>query len=123
MHPDMIVEWPVRGTGIPTEGAVGVIHFGSHLEPVDVEGLLGSNPCHGSRVNDAVETDILLLHILGVIGIDLVPVAVHQTPDSQRGGVLLVMGHSRHHGKCGLKQIPSVFHSQGFLIGPFGDLL
>ena len=76
MHPDMIVEWPVCGTGIPTEGAIGVIHFGSRLEPVDVEGLLGSNPCHGGRVNDAVETDVLLLPILGVIGVDLVLIAV-----------------------------------------------
>ena len=32
-------------------------------------------------------------------------------------------GHSRHHGKCGLKQLPSVLHSQGFLLGPFGNLL
>ena len=85
MHPDMIVEWPVHGTGIPTEGAIGVIHFGSCLKPVNVEGLFGSNPCHSGRVNDAVETDVLLLPILGVIGVDLVPVAVHQTPDGHRG--------------------------------------
>ena len=77
MHPDMIVEWPVCGTGIPTEGAIGVIYFGSCLKPVDVEGLLGSNPCHGVRVNDAVETNVLLLPVRGVIGVNCVPVTVH----------------------------------------------
>ena len=109
MHPDMIVDGPVRGTGVPTEGAVGVVHLGRCLVSVDVVGLLSSNSGHGGGVDDPVKPDVLLLPVSGMIGVDRVPVTVHQTPDGQHRCVFLVVGHPSHHGECGLQQLLSIF--------------
>ena len=123
VHPDVIVDGPVRGTGIPTEGAVGVVHLGSCLVSVNIEGLLGSNPGHGSRVNDSVKPDVLLFAVAGMIGVDLVPITVHQTPDSQRRSVFLMTGHPIHHGEHGFEQLLGIFQTQRFLLSFLGDFL
>ena len=121
MHPDMIVDDPVRGTGIPTEGAVGMIHLDGCLVSINGVGLFGGDPGHGGRVDEPVKTNILLLPIQGVIAVYGVPVTVHQAPDSQHGSVFLMMGHPNDHGEGGLHQLLRILQSLGFLLSPFSD--
>ena len=63
MHPDMVVDDPVRGTGIPAEGAVGMIHLDGCLVSVDGVGLFNSDPGHGGGVDNPMQPNILFLPV------------------------------------------------------------
>ena len=83
MHPDMIVDDPVRRAGIRTEGTVGMVHFDGCVVPINVKGLFSCDPGHGGRVNQPVQTNVLFFPISRVVTVNDVPIAVHQAPDCQ----------------------------------------
>ena len=119
MHPDMVVDDPVRGAGIPTEGAVGVIHLDGCLISIDGVGLFSGDPGHGGGVDNPVQPNVLFLPVQRVVAVHGIPVTVHQTPDRQCGLVPFMAGHSHHHREHGFHQFLCLLQMLGFLLSSF----
>ena len=83
VHPDMVVESTMVRGGVVAEWAKGSVYFYRGGNAVHEVRSLGRHPCHGSQMDNIVQSDVLLLSVLAVIAVDGLIEAIHQHSDDQ----------------------------------------
>ena len=78
VHPDMVVEGPMVRSGVFAEWAKGNVYFYPGRDAVHHMRFFGRHPCHGSWMDNIMQSDVLLLSVLAVVTVDGLIVAIHQ---------------------------------------------
>ena len=76
----MVVEGTMVRGGVLAKWAEGNVYFYPGGNTVHHMRFLGHHPCHGSRMDNIVQSDVLLLSVLAVVTIDGLIKAIHQHP-------------------------------------------
>ena len=111
MHPNVVVDRPMVGSGIGTERAKGVIGLDCGGDSIHNVSFPSRNPGHGRQTYHIVQPDVLLFAVHLVIAVNEVPLTVHEHPHGKFRGAFVPTGHPLHHRKVGLDNLLSLFEA------------
>ena len=122
VYPDMVVKGTMVRGGVVAEWAKGNVYFYRGGNVVHDVHSLGRHPCHSGRMDNIVQSDVLLLSVLEVVAVDGLIEAIHQHSDNQFRGGLLRGRHPLYLRKSslyeGLCLLEALFRFFGMFLNP-----
>ena len=111
MHPNVVVDRLMVGSGIGTERAKGIVGLNCGGDSIHNVSFLRGNPGHGHQTYHIMQPDVLLFALHLVIAVNGVPLTVHELPQGKFWGAFVPTGHPLHHRKVGLDNLLSLFEA------------
>ena len=123
VHPDMVAEGPMVRSGVIAQWAKGHVYLYLGRDAVHHVCFFGRYSCHRGRMENIMQSDVLLFFVFAMVTVHRLIVAIHQHTDDQLGKGLLCSCHplylregSSYEGLCLLEaliQVVGMFRNPG----------